>query len=60
MIKFLSIILYRLKVWKLPKYKAYSKKEKPVNEKLYICEVLASLINIVLSDLPENPVVCSA
>ncbi|CAG8576129.1 1962_t:CDS:2 [Acaulospora morrowiae] len=46
-----------LKVWKSPKYNAYSKKGKPVNEGSYVCEVLAPLINIVMSDLPGNPVV---
>ena len=47
-------MLYRLKVWKSPKYEAYSKKGKSVNEGSYVCEVLAPLINIVMSG---NPVV---
>ena len=42
-------IFYRFKVWKLPKYEAYTKKGKPVNERSYVCKVLASLINIVMS-----------
>jgi len=46
-----------LKVWRSPKYEAYSKKGKSVNEGSYVCEVLAPLINIVMSDLPGNPVV---
>ncbi len=50
-------MLYKLKVWKSFKYEAYSKKEKSVNEGSYVCEVLTPLINIVMSDLPENPVV---
>ena len=43
----------RLKVWKSPKYEAYTKKGKSVNEGSYVCEVLAPLINIVMSDLPK-------
>jgi len=39
-------IFYRFKVWKSPKYEAYTKKGKPVNERSYVCEVLAPLINI--------------
>ena len=50
-------IFYRFKVWKSPKYEAYTKKGKPVNEGLYVCEVLAPLINIVMSELPGNPAV---
>ena len=50
-------IFSRFKVWKSPKYETYTKKGKSVNEKLYVCEVLAPLINIVMSDLPENPVI---
>ncbi|RIA81083.1 hypothetical protein C1645_865551 [Glomus cerebriforme] len=46
-----------LKVWKSPKYEAYTKKGKLINEGSYICEVLAPLINIVMSDLPRNPAV---
>jgi len=38
----------------LPKYEAYIKKEKSINEGSYVCEVLALLLNIVMSDLPEN------
>ena len=49
--------LCRLKVWKSPKYEAHTKKEKPINEGSYVCEVLASLINIVMSDLPGNPAI---
>jgi hypothetical protein len=49
--------LYRFKVWKSPKYEAYTKKGKSVNEGSYVCEVLASLINIVMSELPGNPAV---
>ncbi|RGB29662.1 hypothetical protein C1646_766312 [Rhizophagus diaphanus] len=45
------------KVWKSPKYEAYTKKGKLVNEGSYICEILALLINIVISNLPGNPVV---
>ena len=50
-------IFYRFKVWKSPKYEAYIKKGKPVNEGSYVCEVLAPLINIVMSELPENPAI---
>jgi hypothetical protein len=50
-------IFCRFKVWKSPKYEAYTKKGKPVNEGLYVCEVLAPLINIVMSKLPENPAI---
>ncbi len=50
-------IFCRNKVWKSPKYDAYTKKEKPVNEESYVCEVLVPLINIVMSDLPGNPIV---
>ena len=50
-------IFYRFKVWKLPKYEAYTKKGKLVNEGSYVCEVLALLINIVMSELPGNPAV---
>ncbi|GBB96152.1 hypothetical protein RclHR1_26950006 [Rhizophagus clarus] len=46
-----------LKVWKSPKYEAHTKKGKPINEGSYVCEVLAPLINIVMSDLPGNPAV---
>jgi len=49
--------LCRFKVWKSPKYDAYTKKGKSVNEGSYVCEVLAPLLNIVMSDLPGNPVV---
>lgn len=49
--------LYRFKVWKSPKYEAYTKKGKSVNEGSYVCEVLAPLINIVMSELPGNPAV---
>ncbi|GBB88671.1 hypothetical protein RclHR1_15220012 [Rhizophagus clarus] len=42
-----------LKVWKLPKYEAYIKKRKSINKGSYICEVLAPLLNIVMSDLPD-------
>jgi hypothetical protein len=49
--------LYRFKVWKSPKYEAYIKKGKSVNEGSYVCEVLAPLINIVMSELPGNPAV---
>ncbi|GBB90726.1 hypothetical protein RclHR1_17790005 [Rhizophagus clarus] len=45
------------KVWKSPKYEAYTKKKKLVNEGSYVCEVLAPLINIVMSELPGNPAV---
>ncbi|RIA91119.1 hypothetical protein C1645_822515 [Glomus cerebriforme] len=44
------------KVWKSPKYEAHIKKGKSINEGSYVCEVLAPLINIVMNDLPENPV----
>ncbi|GET63293.1 hypothetical protein GLOIN_2v1740240 [Rhizophagus irregularis DAOM 181602=DAOM 197198] len=44
-----------LKIWKSPKYEAYIKKEKSINEGSYVCEVLAPLINIVMSDLPGKP-----
>ena len=47
---------YRLKVWKSPKYGAYIKKGKLINEGSYVCEVLAPLLNIVMSDLPGNPI----
>ena len=47
----------RFKVWKSPKYEAYTKKGKPINEGSYVCEVLAPLINIVMSDLPEKLIV---
>ena len=50
-------IFYRFKVWKSPKYEVYTKKGKLVNEGSYICEVLVSLINIVMSELPGNPAV---
>ena len=50
-------IFYRNKVWKSPKYEAYTKEGKLINEGLYVCEVLAPLINIVMSDLPRNPAV---
>jgi len=50
-------IFYRFKVWKSPKYEAYTKKRKPVNKGSYVCEVLAPLINIVMSELPGNPAV---
>ena len=50
-------IFYRFKVWKSPKYEAYTKKGKPVNEGSYVCEVLVPLINIVMSELPGNPAV---
>ena len=50
-------IFSRFKVWKSPKYEAYIKKGKPINEGSYVCEVLAPLINIVISDLPGNPVI---
>ncbi|GET57732.1 hypothetical protein GLOIN_2v1787252 [Rhizophagus irregularis DAOM 181602=DAOM 197198] len=43
-----------LKVWKSPKYEAYIKKGKSINEGSYVCEVLAPLLNIVINDLPEN------
>ncbi|PKY33355.1 hypothetical protein RhiirB3_420502, partial [Rhizophagus irregularis] len=52
-----------LKVWKSPKYEAYIKKGKSINEGSYVCEVLAPLLNIVINDLPENPIawdICSA
>ncbi|GBC39957.2 hypothetical protein GLOIN_2v1594243 [Rhizophagus irregularis DAOM 181602=DAOM 197198] len=45
-----------LKVWKSPKYDAYIKKGKSINEGSYVCEVLAPLLNIVMSDLPGNPI----
>ncbi|CAG8697877.1 3227_t:CDS:2 [Dentiscutata erythropus] len=45
------------KVWKSPKYEAFIKKGKPVNEGSYVCEVLAPLLNIVMSDLPGNPAI---
>ncbi|RIA81442.1 hypothetical protein C1645_837011 [Glomus cerebriforme] len=45
-----------LKVWKSPKYDAYIKKGKLINEGSYVCEVLVPLLNIVMSDLPENPI----
>ncbi|RGB32596.1 hypothetical protein C1646_762705 [Rhizophagus diaphanus] len=45
-----------LKVWKSPKYDAYIKKGKLINKGSYVCEVLAPLLNIVMSDLPENPI----
>jgi len=41
----------------LPKYKAYIKKGKSINEGSYVCEVLASLLNIVMNDLPGNLIV---
>ncbi|PKK56835.1 hypothetical protein RhiirC2_799207, partial [Rhizophagus irregularis] len=44
------------KVWKSPKYEAHIKKGKSINEGSYVCEVLAPLINIVMNDLPGNPV----
>ena len=50
-------IFYRFKVWKSPKYEAYTKKGKPVNKGSYVCEVLALLINIVMSELPGNPAI---
>ncbi|CAG8717905.1 429_t:CDS:2, partial [Acaulospora morrowiae] len=46
----------RLKVWKSPKYEAYIKKAKLINEGSYICEVLTPLLNIVLNNLPGNPI----
>ncbi|GET57733.1 hypothetical protein GLOIN_2v1787252 [Rhizophagus irregularis DAOM 181602=DAOM 197198] len=52
-----------LKVWKSPKYEAYIKKGKSINEGSYVCEVLAPLLNIVINDLPENLIawdICSA
>ncbi|UZN99877.1 uncharacterized protein OCT59_001142 [Rhizophagus irregularis] len=45
-----------LKIWKSPKYDAYIKKGKSINEGSYVCEVLAPLLNIVMSDLPGNPI----
>ncbi|WP_353803036.1 hypothetical protein, partial [Acinetobacter baumannii] len=45
----------KLKIWKSPKYEAYIKKEKSINEGSYVCEVLAPLINIVMSDLTGKP-----
>lgn len=42
------------KVWRSPKYEAFIKKRNPVNEGSYVCEVLAPLLNIVMSDLPGN------
>ncbi|GBB86198.1 hypothetical protein RclHR1_12630015 [Rhizophagus clarus] len=45
-----------LKVWKSPKYEAYIKKGKSINEGSYVCEVLAPLLNIVMNDLPGNPI----
>ena len=53
----MSGIFYRFKVWKSPKYEAYTKKGKPVNEGSYVCKVLALLINIVMSELPKNPAI---
>ena len=53
----MSGIFYRFKVWKSPKYEAYIKKGKPVNEELYVCEVLVPFINIVMSELPGNPAI---
>ena len=50
-------IFSRFKVWKSPKYEAYTKKGKSVNEGSYVGEVLAPLINIVMSELPGNPAV---
>ena len=50
-------IFCRFKVWKLPKYKAYIKKKKLINEGSYVCKILASLINIIISDLPGNPTI---
>ena len=47
-------IFCRNKIWKSPKYEAYTKEGKLINEGLYVCEVLASLINIVMNDLPRN------
>jgi len=53
----MGTIFYRFKVWKSPKYKAYTKKGKLINEGSYICEVLVLLINIVMNELPGNPAV---
>ena len=50
-------IFCRNKVWKSPKYKAYTKEGKLINEGSYVCEVLAPLINIVMSELPGNPAI---
>ncbi|CAB4423393.1 unnamed protein product [Rhizophagus irregularis] len=46
----------KLKVWKSPKYEAYIKKGRSINEGSYVCELLAPLLNIVMSDLPGKPI----
>ena len=50
-------IFYRFKVWKSPKYEAYTKKRKPINEGSYVCEVLTPLINIIMRELLGNPAI---
>ncbi|CAG8770585.1 6012_t:CDS:2, partial [Gigaspora rosea] len=42
-------------VWRSPKWKSYGNSKKPIiNEGSYVCEILAPLVNIVMSDLPVN------
>ena len=50
-------IFCRFKVQKLPKYEAYIKKGKLINEESYVYEVFAPLINIIMNDLPGNPTI---
>ena len=40
----------------MPKYDAYIKKEKSINEGSYVCEILVPLLNIVMSNLSGNPI----
>ncbi|CAG8801228.1 23167_t:CDS:10, partial [Gigaspora margarita] len=49
-----EMLLVLRRVWESPKWKAYIETEAVVNEGSYVCEVISSLLNITVSDLPVD------